>query len=172
MTTIRRFRPEDAAPTREVFVDAVHIGAAGRYSQAERLDWVADPAMPDGWGPWLDGHFTLVAEDGGRIAGFMMLEADGYLNMAFVRPDRMGTGMADLLYLGLLAEARRLALLRMTTLASRYAQSFFLRHGWRLAPEIILIGGHDTRDWGDENPMSRAMELAPLPAPDDRRDAR
>ncbi len=159
MATIRRFRPEDAAATRDVFVQAVREGCAGRYSQAERLAWVPDPALTADWGPWLDRHLTLVAAEGLRITGFMMLERDGYLNMAFVCPDRMGTGLADRLYAALLDEARGLGLTRLTVLASRYAQGFFFRHGWRLAPEIREIGGQDLRNRPEDNPVNRAMAL-------------
>ena len=36
--SVRRFRPADAAATREVFAEAVLVGAAPRYSEAERRD--------------------------------------------------------------------------------------------------------------------------------------
>jgi putative acetyltransferase len=159
MTVLRRFRPEDAAATREVFVQAVREGCASRYTEEERRAWVPDPALSGDWGPWLDQHVTLVAEEGGRITGFMMIERDGYLNMAFVRPECMGTGLADRLYGALLEETRGMGLTRLTVLASRYAQSFFTRHGWRHAPEILDIGGHDLRAWPKDNPVSRAMVL-------------
>jgi putative acetyltransferase len=159
MTAIRRFRPQDAAGTHDVFVTAVLVGAAARYTRAELDAWIPDPAMPEDWAGWLDGHFTAVADEDGRITGFMMLEADGYLNMAFVRPDRMGTGLADRLLAAILEEARRLGLPRLTCIASRHAQSFFARHGWRLAPELVLIGGRDMRDWPEPDPVARSMML-------------
>lgn len=155
---IRHFRPSDAQATRDVFVAAVQIGAAGRYSAEELAEWMPDPAMPPDWGPWLDRHITLVAEEG-AIAGFMMLERSGYLNMAFVRPEAMGKGVADALYAGILAEARALHLPRLTVLASRYAQGFFTRHGWRLAPELTDLPGLDPAQGPDDRPMNRAMAL-------------
>lgn len=164
MTLIRRFRPDDAAATREVFVEAVRIGAAGRYSEAERLEWVPDPALPEDWGSWLDGHVTLVAEDAGRITGFFMVERDGYLNMAFVRPDQMGRGLADRLYAALLHEVRALGMARLHVLASRHAQGFFRRHGWQPAPEHAGMPGCDPRQGPQDNPVNRPMKLDPVPA--------
>lgn len=155
---IRRFRLSDAQATRDVFVAAVQVGAAGRYSPQELADWMPAPAMPADWGPWLDRHITFVAE-AGQLTGFMMVEASGYLNMAFVRPEVMGKGIADALYAAILAEARALHLPRMTVLASRYAQSFFGRHGWRMAPELTDLPGLDPAQGPDDNPMNRAMAL-------------
>ena len=164
MTTIRRYRPEDALATRKVFVDAVRIGAAGRYSEAERADWVPDPALPEGWSDWLAGHVTVVADEDGQVTGFFMLEADGYLNMAFVRPDRMGKGLADRLYTALLDEARAIGLTRLNVLASRYAQGFFRRHGWVAAPDFAHAGLDERQGPGD-NPLNRPMKLDPVPEP-------
>lgn len=155
---IRRFRLEDASACRDVFVAAVRVGAAGRYTAEELADWVKDPAMPEGYADWLNHHITYVAEDDG-IQGFMMLEAQGYLNMAFVRPEVMGKGVADALYAAILAEARALDLPRLHVLASRYAQSFFARHGWRLAPDITGIEGLDPNQGPEDNPLNRVMVL-------------
>ena len=156
---IRRFRLEDAQGCRSVFVMAVRIGAAGRYSEEERTTWVKDPTMPDGWGDWLHDHITFVAEGDDALDGFFMLEASGYLNMAFVRPEVMGQGVADALYAAILAEAQALGLTRLHVLASRYAQSFFARHGWHLAPEIRDIEGLDPNQGPDDTPMNRVMVM-------------
>lgn len=160
---IRRYAPGDALSTRQVFFRAVREGASSRYSTAELDDWVSDPTPPEGWGDWLDEHITLVAEAAGRVTGFFMLERDGYLNMAFVLPERMGQGTADALYAEILREARALGLAQLTVLASRHAQGFFRRHGWRPAPELPPRDGLDPRQGPDDTPMNRpmALDLAP-----------
>jgi putative acetyltransferase len=156
---IRRFALPDAQSTRDVFVAAVHQGAAGRYTPAERAIWNPDPTMPEDWGDWLAGHITFVAEDAQGITGFMMIEPSGYLNMAFVRPDCMGTGVADTLYAAILEQAKTLGVAQLTVLASRYAQGFFARHGWRLAPEITKMQGLDPNQGPGDTPMNRVMVL-------------
>lgn len=154
---IRPFRAEDAIATRDVFVAAVQQGARGRYTPAELLDWLPDPTMPPDWGPWLGRHVTFVAEVKGRVAGFMMLERSGYLNMAFVLPQYMGTGLAASLYAAILDQARLLAPVRLTVLASRYAQGFFTRHGWQPAPDLTDLEGMDPDQ--HLNPVNRPMAL-------------
>ncbi|MFN0115323.1 MAG: N-acetyltransferase family protein [Paracoccaceae bacterium] len=161
--TVRRFRSGDAAATREVFAEAVLVGAAPRYSEAERRDWVPDPAMPEDWGEWLDEHLTFVAEDAGGIVGFMMIERDGYLNMAFVRPEAMGKGVAGTLYAAILSEARGLGLTRLTAAASRFFQGFLIRRGWRVVPGLPERPDVTILDTPKDNPQNRAMALDLLP---------
>lgn len=156
---IRPFRPDDAQPLRAVFVRSVREGAASLYTQDELRDWLPDPAMPEGWGDWLGEHLTLVAEDGERITGFMMLERDGYLNMAFVLPEVMGKGTADRLYAAILALARDLGLARLTVFASRHARRFFARHGWHPAPDLPLPDGMDPALTRGDNPVTLGMAL-------------
>lgn len=160
MACIRPFALPDAKATHAVFVQAVQIGAASRYSAAELREWLPDPTMPDDWGDWLAQHITLVADEGDRVTGFFMLEATGYLNMAFVTPDRMGTGLADQLYAGLMDEARLRGIIDLTVIASRHAQSFFARHGWRFAPDLTSIPGHPEKDISHALTLSRAMRRA------------
>ena len=152
---IRPFHLTDAPQTHRIFVDAVLIGAASRYTLTERRDWVPEPGMPANRGPWLAEHTTLVAETTGEITGFMMIEASGYLNLAFVTPAEMGKGIADELYQALLPLAPKT---RLTSLASRIAPSFFLRHGWLYAPNITDMEGMDP-DQSAPDPAKRPMAL-------------
>lgn len=159
MATIRPFALSDAGATHGVFVQAVQIGAAGRYTADERAAWLPDPTMPQDWGDWLAEHITLVADEGDRLTGFFMLEEIGYLNMAYVMPDRMGTGLADRLYAALKDEARLRGITDLTVIASRYAQSFFARHGWNLAPELTAIPGKPEKDISRALTLSRMMRV-------------
>jgi putative acetyltransferase len=127
---IRRYQSGDAHGTWEVFYSAVRIGAAGHYTEQELIDWAPSDQIEAGWGDWLDRHITVVGDTDGQITGFFMLERDGYLNMAFVRPDKRRTGLALQLYQAILTEARALAMPQMTVMASRLATPFFRRAGW------------------------------------------
>ncbi len=127
---IRRFQTGDAPGTWDVFYSAVRIGAAGHYTQQELIDWAPSDQMEAGWGDWLDRHITVVGDTDDQITGFFMLERDGYLNMAFVRPEYRRSGLAGQLYSAILTEAQRLAIPRLTVWASRLAMPFFRRAGW------------------------------------------
>ena len=147
MIALRRFRPADAPACGALFHRAVHVGAAEHYTPEQRAAWAPYPDPPpevlDRLGARLSEEITWIAEaEDGRIAGFMALRSDGYLDMAFVAPERRGTGLAGRLYARIEAEARALGLTRLRTEASHLARPFFARRGWRLdaAQEITRRG--------------------------------
>jgi putative acetyltransferase len=61
----------------------------------------------------------------------MTLDDQGEIDLAYVRPDRIGSGVGH----GLYVEIERLAIGRglgkLTTRASELARPFFERHGWQ-----------------------------------------
>lgn len=153
MTTlplVRRFAAQDGPDCWAVFVAAVRIGAAGHYNPEELADWLPNDTYPDGYADWLAGEITFVAEQDG-IIGFAMMNRDCYLDLLFVMPDYRGSGLANRLCDALVEQARALGLRRMTVKASRLAERFLARQGWRpsLDPD-----GAELKDT-----MSRHMEV-------------
>ncbi len=151
--TLRPYRDDDAIPLHALYRAAVLEGAANHYSEEERAKWAGPPQLP-ATSTWAERHarnITLVAELDGAITGYMMMHPDGYLDMAFVRPDRRRQGTAALLYAAILDEARARGLPGMTVLASRLMERFLARRGWRPAPELAEALG--------EVPQNRAMRL-------------
>jgi len=136
MIEIRPYREGDAAGCGALFHRAVHEGAAGHYSAEQRAAWAPYPVLPPDvearFDQRLSGQITWVAEEDGSIEGFMSLRQDGYVDYAYVAPERMGTGLAGELYKKIKASARKLSLNRLTTEASHLARPFFERRGWEL----------------------------------------
>lgn len=146
---IRRFQPGDAVGTWDVFFAAVRIGAAGHYTEQELIDWAPSDQMPTGWGDWLDRHITYVGisdtpvdQPDTQVTGFFMLERDGYLNMAFMRPDMRRSGLAQQIYAAILTDAQALRQPRLTVISSRLATPFFRRAGWVDDPDAPPREGH------------------------------
>lgn len=132
MIRVRGFRAGDADALLAVFRRAVLEGAAAHYDGPQRAAWAGAADAPPAWAERLGGQMTLVAEDAaGRCAGFMTLGRDGHLDLAFVTPEAMGTGVAAALHDRLLVEAAALGLTRLTTDASHLARRFLLKSGWR-----------------------------------------
>ncbi len=138
---IRPIRPEDVAGTYAIFRDAVRIGAAPFYTEAERRAWAPSDTMPDSWRDRVLGATTWVAEDGDGLAGFLSY-GDGYLDFFYVRPQARRGPTAPALYDRMLAEARAEGRARLTTHASHLARRFLERRGWQVvAPEEVERNG-------------------------------
>jgi len=128
---LRPARPGDGPATHAVFFAAVREGAAAHYSDAERKAWAPSPEAPSSWEPRLLAGTTVVAEERGRIVGFMTLGSDGFLDLAYVDPGWIGRGVGGLLHRAILEIARRAGLALLATEASLVARGFFHRQGWR-----------------------------------------
>jgi len=128
--TIRAYEPEDARGTATLFHETARDAAGSGYDLVQRRAW--SPDRPD-LGPWherLAGATTVLAEDGDELVGFMSLRDDRYLDLAFVRADRIGSGVAKTLYDHLIGRARAAGSRTLTTDASHMARRFFERQGW------------------------------------------
>jgi putative acetyltransferase len=126
---VRPYRPDDRAAVALVFHRAVREGATV-YSESDRAAWSPSPE-PDWSEPdrFVD-QWTCVAEEEGKVTGFMSMRPDGFLDMAFVMPEVMGKGTAALLYDWVLDRARADGLRQLTVDATVYSRSFLLRRGW------------------------------------------
>ncbi len=129
---LRPYRAQDRHACHDVYYEAVHVGAARAYSQAQRNAWAPQtspsPASPD---KMLD-MVAFVAEGTDRLEGFIAMERNGHLDLAFVRPCWMGRGLAQNLYDLLYEWASGTALSQLHTEASHLARPFFEKNGWQV----------------------------------------
>lgn len=140
---VRPYAAEDCAGCWQVYFDAIQTGAQGHYDQAQRDAWSASVTEPTPENcARLADAMTCVAHRGKIIIGFMSMETNGHLDMAFVTPEHMRHGVATALHDNLLQSARANGLNRLTTDASHLARRFFERKGWRMIePETVMRDG-------------------------------
>ena len=115
-TEVRRYTAADAAATLRCFRRAVRGTASGDYEPAQIEAWAAVDV--DAWGRRRESVETWVAERDGRLVGFSDLDADGYIDMMFVDPDAVRTGVASALLERLVALAKFRGLAELTVHAS------------------------------------------------------
>lgn len=139
--SIRRFRDDDAGIAARIFFDAIHLGTQNHYDAAQRRAWAPQVPEDAGWLERLRSQTTLVAERDGRVIGFMTVRADGYIDLAFVAPAFIGTGVARHLYRSIVAEAATMGVRRLHTQASHLARPFFERQGWSVVREQTVSPG-------------------------------
>lgn len=139
---VRRYQHADASACAVLFYRAVHEGAAGAYTEAERAAWVQDVPETAFWDKRLSNDTCFVAEREGAVVGFMTLEGDGFIGLAYVAPEEMGRGTAAALYAALLNEATVKRLKSLTTEASYLAKPFFEKFDWQvILPQKIERNG-------------------------------
>jgi putative acetyltransferase len=129
---LRPYQAEDRSAMTLVYYRAIREGAAAFYSQAEREAWAPSP-LPDLDTPdKLLAQTCLVEEQDGRMTGFMSMEPNGHLDMAFVLPEVMGKGTAAALYDALMDLARAQGLRRFTVHAAHQSKRFLEKRGWQV----------------------------------------
>jgi putative acetyltransferase len=129
---IRTYRSSDAAALARIFHDAVQVGSAAHYTQARRDDWSVSCPTAAGYRARLLGLTTFVAVDAVPVGFFSVRDEDGYIDLAFVTPGLIGTGVAFAIYQRVLGHFKDLKLTHATVEASAQSHIFFTRQGWRV----------------------------------------
>jgi putative acetyltransferase len=129
---IRPGNAADISSLVQVFYDSVRHGAGPEYSDKQRAAWAPAPPDIDAWTKRLAEQLVLLDDRDGVIVGFMTMTDDGYIDLAFVAPTEIGTGVAKAIYTKLVAEAKTRGIASLYTQASARARKFFERQGWRV----------------------------------------
>ena len=135
---IREYRPEDCEELEELlrlFYDTVHTVNAKDYTKEQLDAWAADSPNREEWNRYLLRHYSLVAEEHGRIIGFGDLRKDGLLHRLFVHRDCQRKGAAR-------AVCGRLEQMfegEIPTFASITAKPFFEKRGYAVVKEQTVM---------------------------------
>jgi putative acetyltransferase len=138
----RRYSVADGLGCFDVFYRAVHIGAASHYTAQQRQAWAPSDTMQASWPAHLKQAATWVAITENAPVGFVSLEVDGHLDMAYVAPEHQRIGVAQALHGRMLKDAAELELPRLFTEASHLARPFFEKCGWHVTqPQTVMRNG-------------------------------
>ncbi|UYV36098.1 GNAT family N-acetyltransferase [Rhodobacteraceae bacterium D3-12] len=154
---IRPYHSGDSDTLFAIFVDAVRNGTGEYYDNDQRRAWAPATTPPSDWSARLGACDTYVALFEGEIAGFIATTADGYVDLAFVRPALARRGVGQALYDAMLARARSRGLTALTTHASHLAKPFFARNGWRVETTELI-----ERNGATLERFAMALDLSPL----------
>lgn len=127
---IQPYTPVRAHEIADLFYQAVHAIDPAVYTLQQQEAWAPTPPDYAHWAarlaqtqPWL-----ALAEE--RVAGFIELVADGYIDCCYTHPEFQRQGVAAALYRHLLAEAQQRGLVRLSVKASLLARPFFAKRGF------------------------------------------
>ena len=138
----RRFDPEhDLAQVLDVYARAINGLDPHIYSRAQReawLNWRDDSrkALIS-----LSRGLTVVAFQGGTLAGFAQLHPSHLVNMLYVAPEHSRQGVGTQLIFKLEKAARRQGVGTLETKASHASRHVFARCGFQLTGRDIIHAG-------------------------------
>jgi putative acetyltransferase len=144
MPTLRPYRPEDAPVLLDLYRDTIRRINSRDYNPAQVRAWASDDIDPSSWTVRFDAAFTVVAEENSRPIGFAELEPNGHIGRFYVSADHQRCGIGQAMLAALVAEARRIGVVRMFSEASITARPFFESQGFTvLAPQVVQCRGEE-----------------------------
>ena len=158
---IRPYTDSDLGAVAQLFTDAVHGLAASHYDAAQRDAWAPRPPDRGAWRDRLKPLQLLVAEDGGKLLGFIGYEHNGHIDLLFTSPAAARGGVASQLYGKAEAALRALDVKKLFTEGSLLGRPFFEHQGFTVKKEqqVSLRGAElqrfamtKTVDGGGEDP--------------------
>ncbi len=136
---LRGYQETDAAATRAVFTRAIRVTARRDYTSEQIDAWAGDDHDDAQWHSARAAANTHVAEIHQRLAGFIDVSAEGYIDMLFVDPAHSREGVASALLHWAETTAREAGALRLSTHSSITARSFFEAHGFVVDEELAPV---------------------------------
>jgi putative acetyltransferase len=147
-----------------LFRDTIRRVNCRDYSPAQITAWASDDIDSDEWAARFAGRFVVVAEDAGGLAGFAELEVNGHIDRMYVSVDHQGQGVGRVLLAEVVAEARRLGLVRLLVEASITARPFFESQGFAmLAPQVVVCRGVEFVNYRMERMLAGPAAAADRP---------
>lgn len=138
---VRSYQPQDAEALFEVCQNAIQQGAARHYTDVQRQAWADRFTTAKALDEKLAAQDALTGLRNGIPQGLMSRDRN-VLDLAYVAPEAMGTGLAASLLAVCINRARVRGYLRLTTHASHPARVFFARQGWAFeAAQEVTLGG-------------------------------
>lgn len=128
---LRKYQPADCRELTELFYRTVHIINAKDYTEEQLNAWADGQADLEKWNKSFLEHYSIVAEEEGRIVGFGDIDQTGYLDRLYVHADYQGRGIATAICEQLEQTVRG----RLVTHASITAKPFFEKRGYQVIKE-------------------------------------
>jgi putative acetyltransferase len=142
--TIRPWREADTEELGEVFRRSVREVASRDYRPAQIEAWVKAPGEPAAWPMRMRNRVSFVAEEDGRLIGFIQYDPPDHIDMTYVHPKAQRVGVATALLAALETEAKRRGVRVLNVEASITSRPFFEARGFEvITPQIVTASGED-----------------------------
>lgn len=141
---VRGYDPADAESLIELFRGSVRQIASRDYTQQQVIAWAPEHIDLQEWATRRASRRTWIATLGGKIVGFIDLEANGNIDMLYVHSEHQRNGIARALLQALMENARAQSLKSVRTESSITARPFFENHGFAIvAKQTVTVRGQN-----------------------------
>ncbi|NJM60719.1 MAG: GNAT family N-acetyltransferase [Oscillatoriales cyanobacterium RU_3_3] len=127
---VRTYEIGDTQEIVKLFYDTVHEINLRDYTKAQVDAWAPADIDIESWTKSLSSKFTFVAEEGGKIAGFGELEANGHIDRFYCHKDFQRKGVGTQILEQIELQAKTSGMHKLFTEASITAKSFFESKGF------------------------------------------
>lgn len=132
--SVRWAVPADYDQLGELMYDAVRNGPS-LYTEAQRAAWMPQPRCGEEWNARLNRQMIILGERHDTILGFMsvepnVVEANGYVDFAYIRPHAQGTGLFRTLLHNIEEKMGQIGVTHLSTDASLMAHAAFKATGF------------------------------------------
>lgn len=136
---IKKYKSTDCAEIAQLFYETVHAINAKNYTKSQLDVWATGNIDISTWDKSFLKHNTLVAEENNIIVGFGDIDNNGYIDRLYVHKDCQGKGIATAILKQLEQQASMHGIAYFTTHSSITAKQFFLKHGYLVVSENIVV---------------------------------
>ena len=127
---------EDIPAIVEMYRGTVHTVNAKDYTPAQIKVWADGAVNYPRWEKAIKEQYFLMAEIGGKLAGFSSIAKDGYLDFLYVSRDYQRCGVASLLLNEIERKAGEQNNPEIYSHVSKTARGFFLKMGYKHKEDI------------------------------------
>ena len=132
MMTLRYMRFGEGKKLAGLLHRSVHTLCREAYTPEELEAWAPSNMDMMKFNASLRKSVNWVAEEGGRIIGFICVERDGYVNRLYTHPDHVNRGIATALLDAAIAWAKKHKLKRIFLAASKVGYGFYVKKGFQV----------------------------------------
>lgn len=146
MTPVRPAAPADAPEILALHVASIRAFGPEAYDETQVAAWADKDGGPDRYPIGDDGHYLVVAERDGSVAGYgHLVPSDHEVRAVYVRPEHAGEGVGSAILDRLEARARERDADEVTLWASLNAVGFYERRGYDSVRETAVEKEYDGR---------------------------
>jgi putative acetyltransferase len=127
---LRPFLPQDAPFLADIFRASVEELTGDDYSEAQQEAWTSTVDDLESFSGRLGKQLTLIGTLNGSAVGFISLVGTEQVDMLYVHPAAIGTGVATMLLGAIEKLAKARGAMRLTAEASDTALGFFAKNGF------------------------------------------